>query len=54
MGDLSKDFEIGLKKILAFNDEIIVFQTQIFKTCLFYNLSGQKAKKYYRDIRKTI
>ena len=35
--DLSKDFEKGLKKILAFDDEIIVFQTQIFKTCLFYN-----------------
>ena len=45
MSDLSKDFEKGLKKILAFDDEIIVFQTQIFKTCLFYNLSGQKVSK---------
>ena len=45
MKNFSKDFEKGLKKILAFNDEIIVFQTQIFKICLFYNLSGQKVSK---------
>ena len=34
MGDL-QDFEIGAKKILAFNDEIIVFQTQILKPVCF-------------------
>ena len=45
MNNFSKDFEKGLKKILAFDDEIIVFQTQIFKTCLLYNLSGLKAAK---------
>ena len=45
MNNFSKDFEKGLKKILAFDDEIIVFQTQIFKTCLLYNLSGHKVAK---------
>ena len=45
MSNLSKDIKKGLKKILAFDDEIIVFQTQIFKTCLFYDLSGQKVSR---------